>query len=181
VSDPLWAQIIPSTLSGASLIAVVGIGWRTLKATNEATEVTRRAGRATERSANATELAEKAARESLEATRQSVQATRRLATATERGESLRRLERVLDVVIEMRQTFNQIYGLGDPDLVDSQPQAFAKLALSRKLQAAMVLVEDAFTEGTAVYGLGPQQQPWSSTLMEQAILEVKTEMRSVSA
>jgi hypothetical protein len=180
MSNSIWTEIVPSALSGASLIAVIWIGLRSVRATDEATDVMRSMNRETERSANATERSASTTELSVEATGQLVGVTRDLSAAGMRDDHLRRLARVLDVVIEMRQTFNQIHILGHPDLVDSQPQTLAKLALCRRLEAAVVLVEDDFPSGSAVSKL-INQQGWSSGVLEQGIEDVKGVMRAVSA
>jgi hypothetical protein len=157
-------------LGGLSLIAVVIIGLASIK-------IGQRSAAAAEDSSKASVKASEATERAAEATERSVAASERTAALAEIDARARRLTAVLDVVIEMRQLWNaQEF---DPDALprDLRPQGLARLALSRKLEGAIVPFEQEFGQTTETYGL-TMRQDWSNSQLEGAIAEVKTLLRS---
>ena len=93
--DPLG-----DVLSGLSLAAVVVIGWRSI-------QLGARSAAAAEKSAQASVDAAEASVNAAEATMRSVTASEHAAFLASQDARLRRLEAVLDVILEMRELFNE--------------------------------------------------------------------------
>ena len=145
-------------LSGLSLIGVVIIGWKTL-------EYGRRSTEASEKSADASVQA-------AQATERSVVASERAARLAEQDAEVRRVESLLDVVLEMRSLFNEQSAATFLIPRQGSPEALARLALCRRLEARLVPFEEKVKPDSNLHALNIQAN-WSSTNLEGAIAELK--------
>ena len=82
-------NVSSTVLSGLSLVAVIIIGWLSIRLGERAAKVAEESTRASERAAGATE--------------RSVVASERAALLASQDAKIRRIEALLDVVLEMRQ------------------------------------------------------------------------------
>ncbi len=168
-------------ISCLSLITVVIIGWRSIS-------LGERAARASEDSAQASQTAAKATEGSLIASRSAAAATERSVVAAERAAALaaqdarlRRLEAALEVILEMREVFND---QEMPHLHDGapwtparySPEELQRFACSRQLEGRLVPFEDIFDARTSARTLTTTTN-WSNGLLENAIAELKDAMR----
>jgi len=176
-------------LSGLSLVAVVIIGSKTLRLGQRSTEASERsaqasveAAAATHRSVEASERAAIASEEAAHATERSVFASERAAVLAAQDARVRRLEAVMDVLLQMRALFNEQHSLNPADWVPgiNSPEALARLALQRALEARLVPFEDDLPLGVNVRTV-PTTWLWSSTLLEQAIAEIKELMKAATS
>lgn len=140
---------VPDLFSGLSLVAVLVIGAVSVSVSNKARV-------ATERS---TRLASQDAR-------------------------LRRIEALLDVLIEMRDLFNRQMSLPGRTMDGWQPpygspEALERVALGRRVEVRLVLLEDQFaSEARTRYLAGSQSvSVWSNGDIEGAIYEAKVLLR----
>lgn len=164
-------------LSAASFIAVVIIGWRSIS-------LGRGAADSAERSAAASESAAIATKNSAEASMQAAKATERSAVASERTASIaaqdariRRVEAVLDTVIEMRDLFSAQYIAHEHETPPWVPafhsrEAIDRIALTRKLDARLVPFTHEFNASTKVRTLTTTDN-WGTDILETAITEVR--------
>jgi hypothetical protein len=175
------ASLIVSSLS---LVVVTLIGVRSVK-TGE------RSALASEKSAAASESASNSASRAADATQIATDATLRSALASETSAALanqdariRRLESVLEVVLEMRELFNdQVLAKGESATDWGEPihspNALARLALSRKLEGRIVLFEKEFDQTSVVWRLSHDSLfGWRSNIFEEAIESIKEMLRS---
>ena len=146
-------------LSGLSLIAVVIIGWKTLEYGHRSTE-------ASEKSADASVQA-------AQATERSVVASERAARLAEQDAELRRIESLLDVVLEMRALFNEQSAVTLLLPRQGSPEALARLALYRRFEVRLVPFEVKVKPDSNLLLLKSQAN-WSSGILEGAITELKT-------
>lgn len=164
-------------VSSLSFIAVVIIGYSSIK-------LGERSAKASEESAKASEVAAKATEESAisssraaEATERSVVASERAAALAAQDARLRRIEAVLDVVLNMREVFNEQIAQqqpGHPPFTPGMhdPEALARLALMRKLEARIVPFGDRFNSATPSHLLTTSYL-WSTIHLEGSIEELK--------
>ena len=181
-TDGAWCHTFEVNLaalivSSLSLIAVVIIGYRSIK-------LGERSAKASEESAKASEGAAKASKDSAisssraaEATERSVVASERAAVLAAQDAQVRRLEAVLDVVLNMRQIFNEqqfIRQPGHPPPTPEihSPEALARLALIRKLEARLVPFDEKFDTTTPTRIL-TNSYLWSTIHLEGSIDELK--------
>lgn len=171
-------------VSCISLVVVTAIGVRSVK-------VGERSATASEKSAAASESASDSASRALEATQVATDATLRSALASEKTAALanqdariRRLESVLEAVLEMRELFNdQVIARGETatgwDETTHSPNALARLAQSRTLEGRIVLFEKEFDQNSSVWRLTHDSLfGWRSNIFEDAIESVKGLLRS---
>jgi len=87
------------------------------------------------------------------ATERSVAASERAAALAQQDAIYRRVEAVLDVVLAMRDLFNEqrvSHGTGSPWVPEqNSPEALNRLALMRKLEGRLVPFDDLFDSTTA--------------------------------
>jgi hypothetical protein len=197
------ASLILSSLSLVAVIIIIGwrsvsLGERSAKASEQSAQSSEVAARATmdsaaasERAAVATERSVVAAERAAAATQQSVSVSERAADATERSVAVsermvalasldaqyRRVEAVLDVVLEMRQVFNEQEYAHEgevPPWVPAMhsPETLERLALGRKLEGRLVPLEEVLDARTNVRTLLGAHF-WGSGTLESAITEVK--------
>ena len=145
-------------LSGLSLIAVVIIGWKTLEYGHRSTE-------ASEKSADASVQA-------AQATERSVVASERAARLAEQDAEVRRIESLLDVVLEMRALFNEQNAVTQLLPSRGSLEALARIALIRRLEVRLVPFETKVKQDSNLHSLKSQAN-WSSTNLEGAIAELK--------
>lgn len=155
-------------LSGASLVAVVIIGWRSIVLGG-------RAARSAEQSARSSESAGAA-------TERSAAATERAAVLAASDARYRRAEALLDVVLEMRDLFNRqnaIHGsVGSGwNLTNGSPEQLARLALMRSLEGRFVPFETEL-DSTSNTRILSTTSLWMSGQLEGAIEEIKAILRS---
>ncbi len=111
------------------------------------------------------------------ASEDSVKASRRAVALAEQDAKLRRVAGVLDVVLEMREMFNEQevahkqYGRPPSTPVSGSPETVARTALNRKLQGRLVLFEHELDSTKKVRTLTTSFN-WESAHLEQAIIEV---------
>lgn len=176
-------------LSGLAFVAVVAIGWLTIRLAREANRLSTEAVALAQRSTGASERSAEASADAARATEVSTAATLQAAEATERSVAaselaarlaaqdarVRRIEALLDVLLEMRATFNdQVIGQhGDEPRVRGYrtPEALERLALCRKLEVRLVPFEQEFA-GTGLPTLTTTYN-WMSGGLEDAISQVK--------
>lgn len=164
----LWfVELAALGLSALSLIAVILIGRRQLRLGAEQLRLARTSTRASQESAAASARAGAAA----------VQA----AAKVEQDAVVRRLEAVLEVVIEMRALWNkQTFSAGatGSGLVRGSPESLARLRLTRQLESRLVVVEEfsaqmAKTEQLVnIFAVG-----CGNTQLEGAVFETKQVLR----
>lgn len=148
--------------SGLSLIAVVVIGWRSVRL-----------------GARAAHAAEDSARASATAATEAA----RTADLTTQDARLRRIEAVLDVVLEMREAFNdQMAAHRDSPWVPPRhsPEELERSALCRKLEGRLVPFEHELDARRSVRSLALTYN-WGSGALEDAIEELKDLLRSTVA
>jgi hypothetical protein len=163
------------------VVTVIGI--RSVK-------VGERSAIASEKSATASELASNSASQAAQATQIATDATLRSALASEASAAsanqdarIRRLELVLDAVLEMRELFNdQVIAQGETATDWGEPahspKALARLALSRKLEGRVVLFEKEFDQTSSVWRLAHDSLfGWRSNIFEEAIESIKGMLR----
>jgi hypothetical protein len=196
-------QVLPTVLSGLSLIAVVLIGLWTLKQAKRSVDLAKRsvdlASESNEASKMLVDLAAATAKESAEASGRlielaasnvdaalrSAEASARAAEASIRSAAVaesdatrRRLEAVLDVVVEMRALFNEqtAAGITGSDLVSGSVPSLERLRLMRAMEARLVSVEEFADRLKATTLLG-QNYNYGTTQLEGAINELKAILR----
>ena len=148
-------------VSLAALLAVVVIGVRAL-------------GQG-ERSARSSE-------QSAAASVRSAVASERAARIAEGDALLRRLEGLMDVVLQMRELFNDQVSVHDTMWVPGYgaPETLARTALMRLLEGRLVLFPERFGAQSSVAVLTTTHL-WSSTYLEGAIEEIKAALREAGA
>lgn len=116
----------------------------------------------------------KLASESVDATRQSAEASVRVAAVAEEDARRRRIEAALDIVVEMRALFNEQTFSPDASgaTVTLNPAELAKLALTRRLDVRMVVLEH-YSDLDQVRGLAKQASTWNTESLEGAIEELR--------
>lgn len=176
-------QWVADLLAGLSLVAVVIIGWLTLQLGRRSTDASERSATAAIQAAEATERSVGASERSAEASLQAAQATERSVAASEAAARLaaqdarmRRVEAVLDVVLEMRALFNDQVKAHEAEgpwvPAYGSTEALARLALSRRLEARLVPFEEEIQQGSDLYMLTTTFN-WSSTYLESTITLLK--------
>jgi hypothetical protein len=164
-------------ISGLSLVAVVIIGYRSVKLGERSTKASEDSAKASEAAAEATEESAIASRRAAEATERSVVASDLAASLAAQDAQIRRIEAVLDVVLNMREIFNEQQfirqpGHAPPTPEIHSPEALARLALIRKLEARIVPFEDRFDTSTPTRIL-TNSYLWSTIHLEGSIDELK--------
>ena len=123
-------ELAALVLSGLSFVAVILIGGRQLRLGREQLRLARKSTSASQQSAAASGRA--------------AEASVRAAAKAEQDAVVRRLEAVLEVVIEMRALWNdQTFGAGPSgsNFVSGSPEILARLRLMRQLESRLVVVE----------------------------------------
>jgi hypothetical protein len=169
-------------LSAASLIAVVLIGLRSISLGRDAADSAARSADASEKAASATQSSAEASGRAAEATERSVSASERAAAIAAQDARVRRIEAVLDTVIEMRDLFSAQYIVHEHDgqpwtPAYHSPEAIERLALKRRLDARLVPFDEEFDSSTNVRTL-TYTENWGNTILEGAITEVKKLLKS---
>jgi hypothetical protein len=147
------------SLSGLSLVAVIVIGWKTLQYGRRSTE--------------ASECAATASVQAVLATERSVLASEQAARLAEQDALVRRIDPVLDVVLEMRQLFNDQVVISELNPRNGSPEALARLALCRRLEVRLVPFKDKIEPGSDLYVLANGIN-WFSDTLERAITDLKS-------
>ena len=145
--------MVSIALSGVSLLVVAGLGWWNIRLGKRTT---------------------KASEDSAQATERAVKASERAATLAEQVAKLRRVAGVMDVVLEMREIFNeQIVANSQEPWVPaySSLETVARTALMRKLEGRLVFFEHELDSTTSVRTLTTTYN-WSTTILDQAVTEV---------
>lgn len=162
-------------VSAASLVAVVLIGWRTIV-------VTHRAAQATEASLAVSERAAAATERSTEASQQAVQAATYANALMRHDARVRRIEAVLDVLVEMRRVWNEDHfrWQGKVNLRSGTEENRRRINLCVQLEARLSLLDPS--ELPKARGIG-REVNWESGTLEDAIDEahelLKQEMASI--
>lgn len=165
-------------ISSLSLIAVVIIGYRSIRLGERSTKASEDSAKASEVAAKATEESAISSSRAAEATERSVVASERAAALASQDAQIRRIEAVLDVVLNMREIFNeqitQHQQPGHPAFTPGMhdPEALARLALMRKLEARIVPFGDRFNNTTPTHLLTTSYL-WSTIHLEGSIDEMK--------
>ena len=175
-------------LSALSLIAVVFIGVRSIRLGERSTKAAEESSAGAERSTQSTARAADAAEQSLasseraaDATLQSVKAAERMTAMVRDDIVLRRIEAVLDTLVEMRELFNRQYAETGPGFAETMqsPTVLARLALQRKLEVRLVAVAELFDPTTNTATLATTST-WDSSRLEAAITEAKERAAKVA-
>lgn len=173
--------MIADILTGLSLAAVVVIGYVSIRLGRRSTVASERAARASEESAQASVKAS-------DATERAVAASEKAAALAARDARIRGLESLLEIVLEMRERFNDYYnatGSTTPDL--GSPERLARIALGRKLEARLTPFEDEFpTAGSPPSAIATEKairtlresMNWSNTLLENVIFDIQDRIRN---
>ena len=154
---------ISDVLSGLSLIAVIVVGGWTIRLGS--------------RSAQSAEESTKAAEAAVSETRRAAEASVRAAEIASSDAQLRRVEAVLDTVLEMRALFNDQSNSKNPPAFDAelihQPDELARLALCRKLEVRLTSVSE-IGEQSVTTRLSTSGNNWCSGDFEASISELKS-------
>jgi hypothetical protein len=158
-------------ISSLSLVVVLFIGLRTISIGQRSNALGERSARAAEDSANASVAAARA-------TERSVTASERASALAAQDAHVRRIERLLETVLEIRALFNSQHALHENEVPAwipgwHSPEQLARLALCRQLEARTVPFAEDFGSSTAVNVLATTDN-WNSGQLEQAISEVKS-------
>lgn len=174
---------VADLLSGLGLVAVVIIGWLTVR-------LGRRSTVASERSAEATLRSVKASKSAAIATQRSIAVSELAARLADQDARCRRLEGALDVVLAMRELFNEqneqneTLGTGEPSYwaVDMRSvEGLKRLALRRKLEGRVVTFEDDLDQNSCTRTLATTTAAmWSSSNFEGAITELRRLLKEAS-
>ena len=161
-----------------SLLVVIIIGLRSIR-------LGERSIRLGERSATAAEGSATASVKAAEATERSVTASELAAALAEQDAKIRRIEGVLDVVLEMREVFTAQVVTHEQDIPPwvpalHSPEMLIQTALRRKLEGRLVLFEEQLDSRTATRTLTTPNL-WSSGLLETAIDEVKALLKAAGS
>jgi hypothetical protein len=168
--DPL-----SDVLSGLSLAAVIVIGWWSIR-------LGARSAAAAEKSAQASVDAAEASVKAAEATERSVTASEHAAFLASQDATTRRLEAVLDVVLEMRELFNEEMAAHENEVPPwvpprHSPEELGRTALCRKLAARLVPFESEAVELRNPQSISVTHN-WTSSSLESSIDEVKALLHS---
>lgn len=164
-------------LSSLSLVVVIVVGWRSITLGARSAKASEESARASEAAAKATEKSTQASVRAAEATERSVAASERAAALAAQDARVRRIESVLDTVLEMRELFNEQQAVHKNDGTPwtpgwGSPEALARLALCRRLEGRLVLFADELGARTSVRTLTTIEN-WGSGDLEMAITEVQ--------
>lgn len=179
------ASLILSTLS---LIAVVIIGVRSIRLGERSTQAAEHSVAEAARSTEATARAAAAAEQSLmtservaDATLKSTQAAERMAAMVKDDIVLRRIEAVLDTLVEMKDLFHRQYAETGPEFAETMqsPTVLARAALQRKLEVRLVAVAELFDATTTTATLATTST-WDAWRLESAIKEAKERATTVA-
>lgn len=170
-------------LSGLSFVAVVLIGARSIKLNERSTRAAEssiaesaRATEATKQAAVAAEQSSISSERAANATTKSAQTIERMAAMVRADVVLRRIEAVMDTLIEMRELFNIQKALWSSNAAEvetmTSPSVLARLALQRRLEIRLVAIKDVFDNTTNTATLATTST-WDSERLEGAIEEAK--------
>lgn len=168
-------------------MAVVIIGWLTLRLGRRSTEASERSAAAAIRSAQATERSVASSEQAAEASRQAAQATERSVAASEAAARLaaldarlRRVEAALDVVVDMRALFNDQMKAHEAEQpwvpAYGSSEALDRLSLCRRLEVRLVPLEEEIEQGSDPYVL-TNTFNWSNENLESTINLLKDFIR----
>ena len=171
-------------ISSLSLIAVIIIGWRSIRLGQRAAKAAEVSAKASEAAAKATKESALASERAAEATERSVRASERAAALADQDARCRRIEGVLDVILSMREVFNEQVVTHEKDFPPWTPglhsqEMLIRTALRRKLEGRLVLFEEQLDSRTATRTLTTPNL-WSSGLLETAIDEVKALLKAAA-
>jgi hypothetical protein len=158
-------------LSGLSLLAVLLIGWRTVKSGEQSALASVEAAEASKRAAEATEASVASSLRAAEATERTVAATERTAALVASSTRERRLGGVIDNLVRIRTLFNdQAAHLQDVGAVEAgSREALARLSLCRELEGRLAPLGREFGPASHVRAL--VANIWDSATLEAAIQE----------
>lgn len=162
-------------LSALSFIAVVIIGVRSIRLGERSTKAAEHSSAEAERSTQSTARA-------ADATLQSVRAAEHMTAMVRDDIVLRRIEAVLDTLVEMRELLNRQSAETTPGAGETtrSPTFLARLALQRKLEVRLVAVNDLFDAKTDVATLATTST-WDSHRLEAAVNEAKVRAAEVAS
>lgn len=171
-------------VSSLSLIAVVIIGYSSIRLGTRSTKASEDSAKASETAAKATEQSAIASSRAAGATERSVLASERAAALAAQDARVRRIETVLDVVLAMREVFNELVALQEPGHPPPTPapgssEALARLALMRKLEVRLVPFGDIF-DSTAPTQILTNSYLWSTIHLEGSIDELKKLLKATA-
>ncbi len=158
---------LPDIFSVLSLMAVIAIGYKTLQLG--------------QRSAKASEASAEASIQAAQATERSVIASEKAARLAAHDAQVRRIMSVLDVVLEMRELFNEqvspivnkpVGPISRQTVQLTSPEKLSRLALSRKLKVRLVPFENKVQESSPLRSL-VEGLFWNTNDLEGAITELK--------
>ena len=163
-------------LSGLSLLAVLLIGWRTVKSGEQSARASVDAAEASRRAAEATEASVAASVRAAQAT----ETTAALVTSTTRE---RRLGGVIENLVRIRALFDEQADAHCRDAPTWTPptgskEALARVSLCRELEGRLAPLAQEFGPGSHVLAL-VAQQTWDRTMVEAALQEAVSAIESV--
>lgn len=168
-------------LSGLSLMAVLLIGWRTVKSGEQSAQASVDAAEASKRAAEATEASVAASLRAAEATERTVAATETTAALVASSTRERRLGGVIDNLVRIRTLFNEqaAHFREVPSWTPGpgSPEALARLSLCRELEGRLAPFGDEFGSGAIARAF--VAQTWDSQTLEAAIREAVEAIKSV--
>ena len=165
---------LAGVLSGSSLVAVVIIGWRTLRLGERSTAAAERSADAANRSAVASERAAGATLTAAAKTERSVAASQRAARLGAQDARVRHIEAALDVALEIRPVFSDqvaAHARGGAPWVPGYHsfEALMRLALARRLEARLMATGDSLKPGSPSFSMITSTYNWSSGTLEGVI------------
>jgi hypothetical protein len=126
----------------------------------------------------------KAAEESARATKESVKATELATALAQQDARLRRVEGILDVLLEIRDTWNKQHAdhRNEPGWVPAldSPEQLARLDLCRKLDGRLLFFGDEIDSNTAVRTLARDRIWTSNVQIDQAIDDMTKFLKTAS-
>lgn len=163
---------------------VIIIGWRSIRLGARSAKASEDSARASEVAAEASEDSAISSSRAAEATERSVVASERAAALAAQDARVRRIEAVLDVVLAMRELFNEQIALQEPGHPPPTPgprssEALARLALMRRLEVRLVPFGDVFNL-TAPTQILTASYLWSTTHLEGSIDELKKFLKATA-
>lgn len=168
-------------LSGLSLIAVLLIGWRTVRSGEQSAQASVDAANASKRAADATEASVAASLRAAETTERTVAATESTASLVASSTRERRLGGVIDNLARIRALFNEQNDRFRevPSWIpgDGSAEALARLSLCRELDGRLAPFGNEFGDGSPVRAV--VTQTWETGTLEAAIQEAVKAIKSV--
>jgi hypothetical protein len=169
-------------ISGLSLLAVLLIGWRTVKSGEQSTRASVDAAEASKRAAEATEASVAASLRAAEATERTVAASERTAALVASSTRERRLGGVIENLVRIRAVFNEQAATHFDEVPSWTPgagsrEALARMSLSRELEGRLAPLAKEFGPGSNLRAIA--EGTWDRATLEAALEEAVMAIESV--